>query len=138
MNNKHDTPCDQKTLTPLYPKSRKYLDTIQYLFSPHQLLHATIEIETTARESGWDTSLEKKYNDINQEITNIMLSSEQSCALKETGLVYQYWNLRARYFHDLPVSFIQLQSPNDYIKISNETIDISQIVEQQKVSRREY
>ena len=58
----------------------KYLDTIRYLFDCRQLLHAATEIETLAREGRQNKSLEKKYNDVDQEMTNIMLSIEIVCS----------------------------------------------------------
>lgn len=67
-----------------------------------ELLYALTEIETGANENGWNETLETKYNNIDQEITKIMLSAEQTCApiqnnkhpwsvaLKEACLTYRY------------------------------------------------
>ena len=86
----------------------KYLKNIRYLLSSCQLLHAATKLETEFREKGWSDHLEDKYNNIDQETTNVMISSKNYCApstnskfpwsttLKETGLCYRYWNLKVR------------------------------------------
>ena len=77
---------------------------MRYLFENRQLLYAATELETKAREEGWSPGLENKYNNIDKEMTSIMLASKNGCApsintkypwskdLKEPGLRFRFWN----------------------------------------------
>ena len=122
----------------------KYLQAMCYLFDTRQLLPAVTELEEIAREQGWSKELEQKYNNIDREMTNIMIRAEKDCApsqntknpwstqLKEKGLIYRYWNLRLRQLDDLPVSQVQITSLRHFLNLQDITTEQTQVIIQKK------
>jgi hypothetical protein len=122
----------------------KYLHAMRYLFDTRQLLPAVTELEEKAREHGWSEALEKIYNNIDREMTNIMIRAEKDCApsqnrknpwstqLKEKGLTYRYWSLRLRQLDNLPVSQVQATSLRQYLNLQDITTERTQVIAQKK------
>ena len=73
-------PSIQKLRLQCTTRVEKYLHAMCYLFDTRQLLPAVTELEEKAREHGWSEALEKKYNNIDREMTNIMIRAEKDCA----------------------------------------------------------